>query len=359
MVLLLVFTGFVGVGNQVEEIKTGEIKIVEAIDSSNDLLAYWKFDECEGDIAHDSSGNGYHGIIHGATWTGSYPDCGLVFDGVDDYIDLDNHSENLGFDRNDFYVIDVYVESSSSSTGIIYGLSHTNNDILFCDLEMNSDGEFIFRVGTIESTINATSSSGYNDGEYHHIEAKYFGEFEPTIEIWIDDNKEDSITEWQSPFNAEDFKTAKIACKSSEETEYFNGVIDEVKIYKFDYEPPFPPPSISGPLSGKVGTEYNYTFVQNNPECDDISYFIDWGDNTTTGWTEYYLAGVGCTRNHTWLEERKYTIRAKVKDVFGEESDWGYLEVTMPKNYKPLWWLYGLLERFPLLQWLLGWFYIL
>ena len=122
---------------------------------------------------------------------------------------------------------------------------------------------------------------------------------------------------------------------------------------------PIEPPHIDGPTSGKVGVEYDYTFIQTNPDADDISYFIDWGDNTTTGWTEFYPAGEMMIRNHTWYEKGVYTIRAKVKDPWDRESDWNFFEVTMPRtkaiaNFLVLWFL----ERFPLFERLLnifGW----
>jgi len=41
------------------------------------------FDEGSGTIAHDSSGNGYDGIIYGATWTDGISNGGLSFDGND------------------------------------------------------------------------------------------------------------------------------------------------------------------------------------------------------------------------------------------------------------------------------------
>jgi hypothetical protein len=52
------------------------------------LIAYWKLDEAEGEIAHDTA-NGYDGALQGEpTWQ---PESGIVdgalqFDGVDDYI---------------------------------------------------------------------------------------------------------------------------------------------------------------------------------------------------------------------------------------------------------------------------------
>jgi DNA relaxase NicK len=35
---------------------------------------------------------------------------------------------------------------------------------------------------------------------------------------------------------------------------------------------------------------------------------------------------------HTWNEKGTYNITAKAKDIHDFESDWGKLEVTMPKN---------------------------
>ena len=56
--------------------------------------------------------------------------------------------------------------------------------------------------------------------------------------------------------------------------------------------------------------------------------------------------------DHTWNEQGTYNIEAKVMEVIGEESDWGYFEVTVPRNKSTnndvlLW---SLLERFPVLQ---------
>ncbi|MFW6119863.1 MAG: PKD domain-containing protein [Petrotogales bacterium] len=95
---------------------------------------------------------------------------------------------------------------------------------------------------------------------------------------------------------------------------------------------PFEPPAIYGPTSGKVGVKYDYSFVQTNPHGDEISYFIDWGDNTTIGWTDYFGAGEEIIKNHTWYQKGDYIIKAKVKDIYGRESYWGTLEVKMPKK---------------------------
>ena len=47
-------------------------------------------------------------------------------------------------------------------------------------------------------------------------------------------------------------------------------------------------PNIYGPIRGKPGVEYVYEFKTRDPEDDDVSYYIEWGDGTNSGWTDYY-----------------------------------------------------------------------
>jgi len=107
-------------------------------------------------------------------------------------------------------------------------------------------------------------------------------------------------------------------------------------------------PIITGDVNGHVRDEYWYGFTSIDPDKNPVSYFIDWDDGneeSTTGRASGEEAGF----SHTWSFRGDYTIRAKARDVLGEESDWAYLEVTMPVNQHsysfPL--LQRLLERFP------------
>jgi len=60
------------------------------VDVNNALVAWWAMDDGIGDIAVDSSANGYDGTVIGPTWVADDPNGGaaLLFDGVDDYVDL-------------------------------------------------------------------------------------------------------------------------------------------------------------------------------------------------------------------------------------------------------------------------------
>jgi len=112
------------------------------------------------------------------------------------------------------------------------------------------------------------------------------------------------------------------------------------------------PPTITGPSEGKVGTAYGYNFTAIDPNGDEVFYFIDWGDTTNSGWIGPYASGEQITRSHTWSTKGTYTVKAKAKDIYGNESDWGTHEVTMPKGttYIPSLFLElieRLMERFP------------
>ncbi len=56
-------------------------------DLNDGLVAYWGFDEGEGDTAYDSSGNGHDGVVYGASWVAGLSGSALYFDG-DDYVSI-------------------------------------------------------------------------------------------------------------------------------------------------------------------------------------------------------------------------------------------------------------------------------
>jgi hypothetical protein len=106
-------------------------------------------------------------------------------------------------------------------------------------------------------------------------------------------------------------------------------------------------PDISGPLKAKVGTPVKYSVVTTDPDGDAVFYFIDWGDNESSGWLGPYPSGAVQNQVHTWANRGAYTIRCKAKDMYGNESEWGTLKVSMPYQQPPFPFLHWLLERFP------------
>jgi nitroreductase len=105
-------------------------------------------------------------------------------------------------------------------------------------------------------------------------------------------------------------------------------------------------PDLSGPSSGNAGTLYNYTMSTTDPDGDDVYYWIDWGDNTNSGWIGSYASGETITMSHSWSKKGTYNIKVKTKDVYGAESDWATLEIKMPRTISFVL-LMNFLERFP------------
>jgi hypothetical protein len=91
-------------------------------------------------------------------------------------------------------------------------------------------------------------------------------------------------------------------------------------------------PSITGPLTGKAGTPHAYAFTSTDPDGDDVSYLIKWGEVGTPSWTAFQASGTPYTESHTWTAQGAYTIEAKSKDIHGDESGWTTLSVTMPRS---------------------------
>jgi len=132
-----------------------------------------------------------------------------------------------------------------------------------------------------------------------------------------------------------------------------NALTGAAYIFEQSNQPPNTP-TITGPLSGTVGTSYTYTFTSTDPDGDQVSYYVEWGDTTNTGWFGPFASGTPQTKSHTWSTQGTYIIQAKAKDTNGAESGWGSLTITMPRNkaIQNIMFL-QFIEEFPLLQRLL------
>ena len=120
--------------------------------------------------------------------------------------------------------------------------------------------------------------------------------------------------------------------------------------------PPNKPETPDGPDKGKPGIEYEYCSVTTDPEGYDISYWFDWGDNTTSGWVGPFSSGQIVYENHTWSKKGTYEIKVKAKNTIGLQSEWSDpLSVSMPRS-KTL--FLNIFEKFPrlllLLRYLFG-----
>jgi hypothetical protein len=95
--------------------------------------------------------------------------------------------------------------------------------------------------------------------------------------------------------------------------------IDSFEVTVYENQPPSDL-TIQGSSSGKTRTTYSYTFRGLDPEGDQLSYKIDWGDGTTTGWMNQITSGEEKTQEHEWSSKGSYTITFTVKDEYGAET---------------------------------------
>jgi hypothetical protein len=108
-------------------------------------------------------------------------------------------------------------------------------------------------------------------------------------------------------------------------------------------------PTIDGEATVKIRESIDFNFTGVDPDGFNVSYFVDWGDNTTTDWTDYTESGVPVMLSHTWTKRGTYIIKCKVKDLAWNESDWTTLSVKVPFsiNVHAMPFLEKLFQRFP------------
>jgi len=246
----------------------------------------------------------------------------------------------------------IYINESSRSifcynninfnNGVgIYLVSNSNNNII-------NGNKFLRNL----QGINISEYSGFNNNIFHNNffenENKTYDEFN---NYW-DDGYPSGGNYWDD-YTGEDVDGDGIG-----DTPYMISGGDNQDRYPlmFSYLNQGAPerPLIGGETNGKKGKEYNYTFVTTDPDNDKVYYYIDWGDNTSSGWIGPYSSGV-VIQAHKWSNKGTYIIKAKAKDINGEESDWGTLTVIITRTRTTnMVWYQWFLEHFPLLEKLLG-----
>jgi len=92
-------------------------------------------------------------------------------------------------------------------------------------------------------------------------------------------------------------------------------------------------PSIDGPTHVKVGVETSWGFISIDPEGENITYYVDWGDKC--GGAEYfgpYPSGQKINLSHKYTKKNTLIINALAIDSQGAESNLSYFEVEISRN---------------------------
>ena len=82
-------------------------------------------------------------------------------------------------------------------------------------------------------------------------------------------------------------------------------------------------PFIDGEKGVIIGVEFDYYFNATDPDGDNVSYCIYWGDGTGDEWTDFYPSGEEITRSHTYNLMGAIVIAAIAKDIYGAKGPEG------------------------------------
>ncbi|MHC4642643.1 MAG: LamG-like jellyroll fold domain-containing protein, partial [Planctomycetota bacterium] len=200
------------------------------------LLGWWKFELGEPTIAFDHSGHERHGTISGAMWTspgGGGSDYCLGFDGTDDYIAI----QNLSYTGTGYPEATVCAWINTTVGGDQMIASYDRNQ--FWRLEINGSGAGTGQVGwdvmTDTGQVDYGSITRVDDGQWHHVAGVFDN---GTMTIYIDGKAEPSTT-GGATFGSSATRYGFIGVGSEASgfdgnkgpTSYFNGYMDDVRIY--------------------------------------------------------------------------------------------------------------------------------
>jgi len=189
------------------------------------LVGQWHFDEGYGNTVYDSSGNGNHGTIYGATWTRGIIGFALKFGGEaeGDYVDLDKPPLlNISYPMT----IEAWIKRDSYNTGtaddiICHG---TRGYVFWLSKAIPNVVCFGYQGGGVPNS-SMCSITTIQDNLFHHVAVTHNGS---TAKIYIDGQLDNSGPMF--PTFQNDLPLWIGGCKDYH-SEYFDGIIDEVSIY--------------------------------------------------------------------------------------------------------------------------------
>jgi len=98
-----------------------------------------------------------------------------------------------------------------------------------------------------------------------------------------------------------------------------------------------PTPTVSGPTSGDLGTNYTFSASVTTQGNALVRYEFDWadgtitrtGDGTATIRDDWFIPGVTATASHSWSKGGTFNVKIRAVDVEGAKSAWVELIVQI------------------------------
>ncbi len=201
------------------------------LDIETGLLAYYSFDNDGGNTIYDSSGNKFDGFYSGAQIVSGRSGNAISFDGVDDFAAVPTDVALSGMDKLTISTWVKFNEFDRFQHILAKGMLDDMSTFSYA-LGSNSVNSLFGRVGTTASAAYGTFSEEniIQDRNFHHLAFVYNGR---QVRLYLDGNLINSknaagkVLQTKNPL-----LFGIVSDKSGNKLEYFNGVIDEVKIYE-------------------------------------------------------------------------------------------------------------------------------
>ncbi len=180
------------------------------------LLAEWNFDEGQGDVAHDSSGQGHDAKVHGATWVKQADGFALSLDGPGDRVDF-SASRPLGITGP--VSLEAWIKPMAKGRGeagllgesmATYLLTHYSDQIYW-----------YIGHGPPTNYLNGTPKPG----QWNHVAATFDGQ---TMSLWINGRLAASR---ESAVRGYETNGRLLSGPARTDLPQFKGMLDNVRVY--------------------------------------------------------------------------------------------------------------------------------
>ena len=193
-------------------------------------VLHWKLDETSGLIAGDDSGNNNHGTLVGdANWAAC---CGHVcgaldLDGKGDYVKVDTPT-GLNFAPGSFSA-SAWVSARQVSGGwqTIMEYDRDGWERNRFGMWLTEDGRFHFRVGW-----NAWQTNQKLNADQWYMLTGTYDSSTKKFSMFVN-GQFDVAADLQKGFTSANVAKLTVGVRGSEDDEYFNGLIDDVRIYNY------------------------------------------------------------------------------------------------------------------------------
>jgi hypothetical protein len=190
------------------------------------LISHWRFDEGSGSVAYDSAGVN-DGIIYGATWTNGQIKNALSFDGLNDYVDMGDTIKNY---LETSYTVSAWIKTNtlSAMTSIIaYRHSTGINPVLFALGQYYTDVHFAVRDNSHNLAQPAYPDALTTNTWYHVAGVRE----ENTVSVYVNGFSAIPVLKTLGEISPDNLKIGAILFGGNPHTNFFDGAIDDVRIY--------------------------------------------------------------------------------------------------------------------------------